>query len=196
MNMTVDARGDACPIPVVKAKQALATFEEGTVEVLVDNETAVKNLEALAASLNMGAESAQRAENEYAVVITKDENAVMEEAPAAGSSKKVVVISSNVMGGGDDALGATLMKGFIFALTQQDVLPDTVLMYNGGVKMACEDSPALDDLKALAEAGVEIFSCGTCLKNYGLEEKLAVGEVTNMYVIVEKQIKAGTILRP
>lgn len=196
MNMTVDARGDACPIPVVKAKQALATIEEGVVEVLVDNETAVKNLEALAASLKMGAESAQRADNEFVVAITKDENSVVEEAPVVGGGAKVVVISADVMGGGDDALGATLLKGFIFALTQQDVLPDTVLMYNGGVKMACEGSPALDDLKALAEAGVEIFSCGTCLKNYGLEEQLAVGEVTNMYVIVEKQIKAGTILRP
>ena len=32
--------------------------------------------------------------------------------------------------------------------------------------------------------GVEILTCGTCLNFYGLTEKLAVGGVTNMYVII------------
>ena len=50
--MTVDAMGDKCPVPVVKAKKALATMEEGTLEVLVDNETSVKNLTSFAKSQN------------------------------------------------------------------------------------------------------------------------------------------------
>lgn len=100
------------------------------------------------------------------------------------------------MGAGDDNLGATLMKGFIFALTQLDTLPSTILFYNGGVHLTCEGSPALDDLKALADAGVEILSCGTCLNNYNLTEKLAVGDVTNMYVIAEKQMNASLVIRP
>ena len=54
----------------------------------------------------------------------------------------------------------------------------------------------LEDLNKLANAGVEIFSCGTCLKHFDIEDKLAVGAVTNMYVIVEKQIQAGIIVRP
>ena len=99
------------------------------------------------------------------------------------------------MGHGDDELGAVLIKAFIFALTQQDDLPDCILFYNGGVKLTCEGSPALEDLNKLACAGVEIFSCGTCLKHYGIEDKLAVGEVTNMYVIVEKQLQAGVVVR-
>ena len=43
---------------------------------------------------------------------------------------------------------------------------------------------------------MEILTCGTCLKFYGLEDKLAVGDVTNMYVIVEKQLNAGVVVRP
>ena len=100
------------------------------------------------------------------------------------------------MGSGDDELGAVLMKGFVFALTQLDELPETVLMYNGGVKLACTGSSSLDDLRTLAEAGVEIMSCGTCLNHYGLAEQLEVGEATNMYVIVEKQASARGVIRP
>ena len=103
---------------------------------------------------------------------------------------------ANVMGHGDDVLGDVLIKAFFFALTQQDDLPDSILFYNSGVKLTCEGSPVLEDLDKLANAGVDIFSCGTCLKHFDIEDKLAVGAVTNMYVIVEKQIQAGIIVRP
>ncbi len=196
MDLTVDALGDKCPVPVVKAKKALATIETGTLEMLVDNETSVKNLTSFAKSQNCDVTSEQLAEEKYSVKIIKTEASVA--APVeggAGVGPRVVVVPSNVMGHGDDELGAALLKAFIFAVTQQDNLPDSMLFYNGGVKMTVEDSPALEDLKKLADAGVEILSCGTCLKHYGIEEKLAVGDVTNMYVIVEKQLEAGIIVR-
>lgn len=196
MDLTVDALGDKCPVPVVKAKKALATIETGTLEMLVDNETSVKNLTSFAKSQNCDVTSEQLAEEKYSVKIVKTEASVA--APVeggAGVGPRVVVVPSNVMGHGDDELGAALLKAFIFAVTQQDNLPDSMLFYNGGVKMTVEGSPALEDLKKLADAGVEILSCGTCLKHYGIEEKLAVGDVTNMYVIVEKQLEAGIIVR-
>lgn len=197
MDMTVDALGDKCPVPVVKAKKALATMDEGTLKVLVDNETSVKNLESFAKSQKCEATSEQLAEEKYSVKIVKTEDSVC--APAeggAGVGPRVVVVPSPVMGHGDKELGEVLIKAFMFALTQQDDLPDSMLFYNGGVKLTCEGSPVLDDLKKLADAGVEIFSCGTCLKHYDLEAQLAVGEVTNMYVIVEKQLQAGIVVRP
>ena len=113
-----------------------------------------------------------------------------------GKPKTVVVLSSDKMGGGSDELGGALMKAFVFALSQQETLPDTILCYNGGVKLSCEGSESLEDLKGMAERGVEILSCGTCLNFYDLKEKLAVGEVTNMYVIVEKMSGADRIVRP
>ncbi len=88
------------------------------------------------------------------------------------------------------------MKAFTFALTQQDELPQVILAYNGGVKLTVEGSPVLEDLRKLADAGVEIYSCGTCLNHYGLTEKLAIGEVTNMYVIAQKQLEARVVVRP
>ncbi|MCB7038738.1 sulfurtransferase-like selenium metabolism protein YedF [Eggerthella sinensis] len=205
----IDARGQACPRPVVRAKKALTTMGEGTLEVLVDNETAVHNLEALAKTLKLSATSDERGEAEFAVTFAKgaavaagaeaDGAEAAEACPAATAApagSDVVVIASEFMGSGDDELGAVLMKGFVFALTQLDELPATVLLYNGGVKLACAGSTSLDDLKALAEAGVEIMSCGTCLNHYGLADQLGVGEVTNMYVIVEKQANARGIIRP
>lgn len=201
MDFEVDARGQQCPIPVVRAKAALKEIPEGTVRVLVDNTTAVQNLQNLAKSLNCASTVEELGEAEFAVNIEKGEDAIMDadvETTCAVPAKanRVVVISSATMGAGSDELGATLMKGFIFALTQQDELPQSVLFYNGGVNLTCEGSASLDDLRGLAEAGVEILSCGTCLNHYGLGEKLAVGEVTNMYVIVEKQMKATVVVRP
>jgi selenium metabolism protein YedF len=81
-------------------------------------------------------------------------------------------------------------------LTQQEHLPSCILFYNGGAHLTCEDSPALEDLKELEAQGVEILTCGTCLNYYGLTEKLAVGSVTNMYVIAEKLTQASSVIRP
>ena len=196
MELTVDALGDKCPVPVVKAKKALATMDEGTLEILVDNETSVTNLTSFAKSQGCDVSHEQLAQDKYSVKIVKTEDSAATVAEgAAGTGPRVVVVPSSVMGHGDDELGGVLIKAFVFALTQQDDLPDSILFYNGGVKLTCEGSPVLDDLAKLAAAGVEVLSCGTCLKNYGIEDKLAVGEVTNMYVIVEKQLQAGVVVR-
>ena len=95
-----------------------------------------------------------------------------------------------------DELGKTLLKAFVFALTQQVKLPKTILFYNGGAALNCEGSAMLEDLKALEAQGVEILTCGTCLNFYGLTEQLAVGGVTNMYVIAEKMLTAGNVVKP
>ena len=71
-----------------------------------------------------------------------------------------------------------------------------MLFYNGGAKLTCEGSEALEDLKELKSRGVKIFTCGTCLNYYELSDKLAVGEVTNMYDIAEKMAGASLIVSP
>ncbi len=201
---SLDARGQACPLPVVRAKKALASMTEGDLEVLVDNETAVTNLSNLAKSLGFASSSENRDGHTFAVTITKTADAADQTDEEAGkacpapasSDETVVVIGSSTMGIGDEALGTSLMKSFIFSLSQQDKLPKTILFYNGGVRLTCEGSESLDDLAALADAGVEILSCGTCLNFYGLTDQLKIGEPTNMYAIVEKQMKAGILIRP
>ena len=108
----------------------------------------------------------------------------------------VVAVTAPWMGAGNEELGAVLIKGFLFALTQQDTLPTTILFYNGGATLTTEGSASLEDLKSLEALGVEILTCGTCLNYYGLTEKLAVGGVTNMYSIVEKLAGAGKVVKP
>jgi selenium metabolism protein YedF len=100
------------------------------------------------------------------------------------------------MGSGNDDLGKVLIKGYIFALTQLDELPKTILFYNGGATLTAEGSDSIEDLKNLEAQGVEIMTCGTCLNYYGLTEKLQVGTVTNMYSIVETCAKASKIMKP
>ena len=193
--ITVDAMGDNCPIPVIKTKKAMdALTGPKTSEVLVDNEIAVQNVTKMAASAGGKVTSEQKAEKEYVVTIE------MEGAPAAEDDAQddntVVVISSDRMGTGNDELGKVLIKGFIFAVTQLDKLPKTMLFYNGGATLTTEGSDSLEDLKSLEAQGVEIMTCGTCLDYYGLKAKLAVGSVTNMYSIVETQAKATKIIKP
>ncbi|MBD9157712.1 MAG: sulfurtransferase-like selenium metabolism protein YedF, partial [Lachnospiraceae bacterium] len=99
-------------------------------------------------------------------------------------------------GEGDPELGRLLMKGYIYALTQLDTLPKTLLFYNGGAALTCEGSASLEDLKSLEAQGVQILTCGTCLNHYGLTDRLKVGEVTNMYVIAETMAGAAKIVKP
>ncbi len=130
--------------------------------------------------------------------MTAQEKEQKEEAciPDGRKTGHIVVISSETMGQGDDVLGKILMKGFLYALAGQDEIPETLLMYNGGVKLACEGSESLEDLKQLEAMGVEILACGTCLNHYGLTKQLAVGNVTNMYEIVERMTGARHIVKP
>lgn len=201
----VNAMGDACPIPVVKTKNAIRELAgPGTVETLVDNDIAVQNLTKMANQKGYGVKSEKLGEHQYKVTMTIGEGAQLPEAQEPevclvepGQKKKtVVVISSPCMGEGAEELGRTLMKGFLYALGQQEELPETILFYNGGAALSCEGSPALEDLKSMEAQGVEILTCGTCLDYYHLTEKLQVGEVTNMYVIAEKMTGAHLIVKP
>lgn len=214
--ITVDAMGDVCPIPVVKTKKALGEMTgAGEIEVLVDNETAVKNVTKMAKSSGASAQSEQLGEKKYRILITVGEEAA-ENAGKSNSGAKnsqsaqestaeagcrtclgtVVAVSSDRMGDGSDELGHILMKSFIFAVTQLDDLPDKMIFYNGGAKLTVEGSECLEDLKTLADQGVEIMTCGTCLDYYGIKDKLAVGGVTNMYSIVETLQSAVNVIRP
>ena len=202
-NTIVNAIGDTCPIPVIKANKALKEMKApGVLEIHVDNEMAVQNLKRLASSKGLASSSEQLEDKHFAVtfqVTSLPKDASEDEAPPCAEDvhrNTVVAISSAAMGRGDDELGRTLMKGFLYALSQLEKLPEKILFYNGGVTWTTEGSDSLEDLKTMEEQGVEILSCGTCLNFYGLTDKLKVGNVTNMYDIVESMAKADKVIHP
>ena len=212
--LTIDARGEACPIPVVRTLKALGALAgPGSVETLVDNEIAVANLTRMGEGKGCAVASERLGEKEWRVTVTTSvalgvSDAEAEyatcEVPVSGApsfspaapKNVVVAITSECMGTGDDVLGRKLMGSFVYSLTQLDELPATVLLYNGGAHLSCEGSAALEDLRGLAASGVEVLTCGTCLDHYGIADTLAVGEVTNMYVIAQRLTGASLVVRP
>ncbi len=202
----VNALGQQCPVPVVMATRALREMEEpGVLEVHVDDEIAVQNLTRMASGHKFAVHAEQKAEREFVVTIevTEVQTGAKSAAPAEAEAvcvpdqrgDVVVAVSSACMGTGDDQLGATLMKGFLFALTQLETLPRAVIFYNGGAKLTTAESASLEDLKTLEALGVEIWTCGACVNYYQLPAP-AVGQVTNMYSIAEMLTTAGKVVRP
>jgi len=198
----INCVGDLCPIPVIKAKKALESMTAGELVIIVDNEIAAQNLEKLAKEKNC-AHNVQKipGESMFRVSLSKDstgdqpENIDMDKQRKATESGKVIVaITSDTMGNGDIALGQTLIKGFIYALSESDKMPDTIIFYNKGAFFTSANSESLEDLKKLQEKGVRILTCGACVDFYGLA--LSVGEISNMYEIVEKFMEADKIIQP
>ena len=198
----VNALGEQCPIPVVKTLKALqALTGPACVEVHVDNETAVQNVTRLAANKQIPVRSEKLEENHFVLYLEAEKAAEASQPETAACQPDrrgdlVVAVTSDAMGHGSEELGRTLMKGFLYALSQQEELPATILFYNGGAKLTTQGSLSLEDLKSMEAQGVQILTCGTCLNYYGLTERLAVGGVTNMYAIVETLTKAGRVVKP
>jgi selenium metabolism protein YedF len=206
MKTTVDARGLACPQPVLLAKKAIGENEEVT--VLVDNEIAVENIRRLAAKTACGFSVMEKegGVREIALVRTgttghPPADAVAAElscavVPERETGPIVVVLADNHMGRGDDVLGDVLIRAFIHTLAQLKPLPATIICYNAGVKLAVKDSTVLDDLQQLEKAGVDILICGTCVNYFGLGDRIAAGRISNMYDILETMAGAARLVRP
>lgn len=187
----VDARGMACPMPVINTKKVLEAMAEGSVTTIVDNEAAKENVVTLAKGMGLEVEIRQE-EGEYHLLITKKGGLPLAEADFTGSN--AVFVQSSEFGRGSTELGNILMKSFMFTLVESDTPPQCMLFVNSGVYLTCNGSPVLEHLLNLAERGVKILSCGTCLDYFKLKEQLAVGQVTNMYTIYEEMNKADKVI--
>ena len=208
----LDARGLACPGPVIMLKKALEEGGSDILDIVVDNAAARENVSRYATHSGCGILSVREEQGVFTISLKPGANgsvsahsmagnAPVEEAepalgkPAdtAGSAGATVLISSDRLGKGSDELGALLLKGFIYALAEADVAPRWIIFMNSGVKVSTEGSVSLPDLDRLAKKGVEILSCGTCLDYYGVKEKLAVGRISNMYEIAASLLEGRTV---
>lgn len=193
MNNIIDCKGLQCPVPVVKTKKYFDSIESGESTIIVDNLVAKNNVVKLAEG--SGYKSiVEEKEEVYFIKITKQK---LEAVNVEITQKKkfTLLVSTDKLGLGDDKLGDILMKSYIFALSEADIIPNDLLFINGGVKLTIENSPVLDSLKKLVERGASILVCGVCLDFYNIKDKLSVGEISNMYTIVQLMNNADNTIK-
>ena len=193
--MQIDARGKACPQPVILAKKEI---DGGCrdLTVLVDNKTAVENLTRLGNSAGMAVTSGETSQGLF--VRLTGEGKIVEEpviaCPTTGNGY-AVFIGKDVVGAGERELGYNLMKMALYTLAQGDSVPAYVLFMNDGVKLpAGEEQQVIDSLMTLIERGSIVLVCGTCLNYYGLADRLKVGTVSNMYDIMSAMQRADKVI--
>ncbi len=198
----VNAKGLACPQPVVLAKLAIETNEK--VKVIVDNDTALENVKRLGKKLGCDVKAEKKNDGTFEIDLTRKAGAIKSKedfvpscsTQAVSSGPFVIVISEDKMGRGNDELGSVLIRAFLNTLCLQNEKPDVMIFYNTGVKLTIQGSEVLDDLKGLESVGVKMLVCGTCLNYFDIKDKLGVGIVSNMYDILETMSKAGRLLTP
>ena len=199
---TIDTRGRLCPMPLIMTKKAIKeSLQDEEMVIITDNDTACSNLKDYLKELNYEFTIEEKDSEQY-ISFTKP--AMFESEVDAGQfcslpsqkSKCVIVLKSSNMGSGDDQLGGILMRAFINSLVESDSLPDSVIMYNSGVKLAVKGSDTASSLQKLEDKGVAVCSCWTCLDFYNLKESLAVGVITNMFKIPQLTINASNIVYP
>ena len=178
--MLIDARGLGCPKPVMMAEDAVSKITEGIVEILVDNEASVENLSKFASKNSIYSETG-KVDNYWKVKLVKGYPCEISSGLGVQSSelKKeekdiLLIVSTDAMGKVEE-LGKILMNGFFETMKVTKEIPHTIFFLNAGVKLTTSNEDVIPILKEIEAMGVEIFSCGTCLKYYNLESELKVG---------------------
>jgi len=194
MSQIVDARGLACPQPVVNARKALEQHD--SIIIIVDNMVAVENLKRMASAMKCIISEEKRTDGFYLTIIKTSDTASAAEPSSDTADKscsdtprRILVMSQDVMGKGDDILGKILLKSFFHTLAETD----TIVFFNSGVKLVAEGSDVLEDIQSIEKKGTTILSCGTCLDYFKIKDTLGAGSISNMYEIKELLIGGSSV---
>lgn len=186
----IDARTLACPEPVMLTMKAMKEADE--VVTIVDSEVARDNVSQLAKGQGWKVEIEKK---EDGIHLTLTRGAAVVEEKRTPAKGVVVVIASEFLGRGElTQLGSVLMQSFLHSLNGLSARPETVIFINSGVKLVTRDSLSQEDLRRLNESGVELLACGTCLSYFGLIDRVAVGQVSNMATIAETLLHAEKVI--
>ncbi|HOO90750.1 MAG TPA: sulfurtransferase-like selenium metabolism protein YedF [Syntrophales bacterium] len=188
----IDARGLACPQPVIMTKKTIESGKDCV--VIVDNEAARDNVCRMATNLGCETDVEER-EGYFRIRVTRGTARKEKKSVAPATGPTVVVFPCDRMGKGDDELGNILIRGFLHTLGEISPKPDVMIFFNAGVKLTTEGSDVIEDLRALEGEGVKILVCGTCLDFFGLKDRLQAGIISNMYDIAETMLSAGKVVR-
>ena len=182
--LTVDVRGSLCPKPVIETKKVRDANPSAVIITIVDNEVSRDNVEKFGKSRGYGVDIRQDGKDFY-LTMTPNANPVAEICEPMSYGNRVILMTKDYLGEGSEELGRNLMKTFWVCMVEADVKPSKIYFINSSVKMVTNDSVHLENIKKLADLGVEIAACGICLDFYGVKEELGVGSITNMYAITD-----------
>lgn len=200
---TVDAKGLKCPMPLILTKRALLEIDrDETLEILIDNETSVKNVSRFLTEHQMRV-STENQGGIYRLTVSKT-GIITEQAraedycglPQQEPGDYLVCFQKNIVGESSDELGTRLIQLFINTLPDIDHKPRMMVFLNSCIFLTLRDSPVLEPLLRLEREGVRILVCGTCLDFFQKKEELAAGIVSNMYEILDQMSKAPKVLYP
>jgi selenium metabolism protein YedF len=200
---TVDAKGLKCPMPLILTKRALMEIDQDEMlEILIDNETSVKNVTRFLEEHGMET-SLKNQDGIYRLTVSKtgiitEQTRTEEycEIPREDAGDYLISFQKSIQGEGSDEMGTRLIQLFINTLPDIDYKPGALIFLNSCIFLTLKDSPVLEPLKKLEDAGVKILVCGTCLDVFQKKDELAVGIVSNMYEIMTLMSKAPKVLYP
>ena len=194
----VNAKGLACPQPVVMTKNALGEIEKGEVVVTVDSEVARDNVKRMAESEGCSVSIEAQGDDIYALHITKMGSAAVPQALAAEkqlTQEPLVYLFDSDFIGSNRELGKVLVNGFLNAIPSLPKRKSTIILISNGVKLATSGSYVLDTLKKFEEMGFTILICGTCLDFFKIREKVEAGTISNALEIMEALTTAAKVVK-
>jgi selenium metabolism protein YedF len=193
----IDARGLACPAPVLQTKAAVDEVSPDVIKVIVDNEASKQNVSRFLKSQLFDID-VQNDGNDFYVIGKREAGLSPEDSTQdkveADTKKIMVMLATDRMGYGDDALGLKLMISYIKTLKEMGPELWRLVFVNNGVKLTIEGSEVLPVLKEYEKQGLHILVCGTCLTHFDLLDQKQVGETTNMLDIVTAMQLADKVI--
>ncbi len=193
----IDARGLACPSPVLQTKNAIEEESLNNIEVIVDNEAGRQNVSRFLKSQGFEV-SVQEREGDFHVTGRREggvePEGIVAEKQDAEKKKIMVMVANNCMGHGDAELGSKLMVSFLKTIKEMGDELWRLVFVNNGVKLTIDGSEVLSVLKEYEKDGLQILVCGTCLTHFNLLDKKQVGETTNMLDIVTAMQLADKVI--
>jgi len=191
--MKIDARGFACPQPVLMIKAELEKIEEGVITLLVDNKGSSINVKNFCEA-NGHTVVVKEIDGGYSIDVAKGYEC--EIAVEENSEENIVIfISGECIGNEVPELGKKLMFGFVSNIKNTGVLPKTIILVNNSVRMVTIEDAAVAVFKELIDLGVEVLACGACLEYFSLVDELKTGKVTDALTVASKLLKADKVVR-
>ena len=194
----IDAKGLACPQPVVLTRNALAEIENGAVIVCVGNETARDNVQRMAENEGCAVMVEGEGSDGFKLNITKINFSKVTRELSTGKKSiegpLVYLFESDYIGRSRE-LGKVLVNGFLNAITSLPKRESRIIFISNGVKLSTKGSYVLDTLSKLKESGFEMLICGTCLDFFKIRDKVQIGTISNALEIMETLTNADKVIK-